>query len=52
MGATFNETRALTSVKYLTEEGINVPNFLEIYELILLHFCALSFKNTINHDNF
>ena len=38
LGATFNETRALSSVKYVAQQGINVPIFLEIYELIGLHF--------------
>ena len=35
LGATFNETCALTSIKYVAEQGINVPNLLEIYKLIV-----------------
>ena len=27
LGATFNETRALSSVKYVAQQGINVPIF-------------------------
>ena len=40
----FNETHVLASVKYVAEESINVSNFLELHELLGLHFCALYFK--------
>ena len=50
--ATFNETRAATSRKYVAEQGIVMPNWSKIIETFRSHSSVFALEKEAKNINF
>ena len=50
--ATFNESRAPTSRKYVAEQGIVIPNWLKTFQTIWSHSSAFALEKQSKNLNF
>ena len=50
--ATFNETRALTSRKYVIEQGIAMPNWSKTFQTFLSHSSVFALEKQPKNLNF
>ena len=50
--ATFNETRAPTSRKHVTKQGLYMPNWSKIYQTFLSHSSVFALEKKTKNLNF